>query len=730
MPTQPIRFVAMVSMVAVSAFLHAQQWEPIAVQARYRSAHGMVTDPVFGRPLMFGGGSAWVANRHYDPDSWRWNGNAWYRVGAVTAPPADDSVVMAADELRQRIVLVGLSQSPAQTWEFDGFSWLQRQPATAPSSGSVLDGAMTFDLVRGRSVLYHAALGETWEWDGTSWTQVITAHAPSSRVGVRLAFDYFRGRTVLFGGDDGSRFHVMSQETWEYDGVDWVQINTANAPSGRSEYAMAFDGTRGQMLLFGGRSNQILFQDTWIYDGVDWTNLATPTTPARQVAPNMAQDTQTGEILLVTGEDAPGGTVPRTWSWNGTDWSAVTLPATPSLRVQHALASDANGQVLLFGGRNAAFSGIGGPVFGDTWRLHGSQWQPLQPASAPSARGSCQIATDTARQRVVLFGGDDASTFFGDTWEWNGTTWNNVAATGPAPRSHGAMEYDAQRGVCVMYGGEDATQQFNDTWTWNGAAWSQLPTPVAPLPRADHAMAYDSARGLTFLFGGRDASFTTMNDLWQWNGIAWTQLAATTPPAPRFLADFTYDPDRAHFLLHGGDGGDDSWEWDGNTAWTQIGGHEAIAGADAATAWDPMHHRIVTWDGSGLWAATAHAADATEFGTSCGSGLPHLAPAGRPFLGNVVFGFDVTQLQANDLVVLAGSLQQGNSPLPGGCSLLLQNPAVLGVVIAAANGTARFAVPIPDSYAFQGVTLYFQAGAADANFVLSTANALRVTFGD
>ena len=41
-----------------------------------------------------------------------------------------------------------------------------------------------------------------------------------------LAYDPVRQRTVLFGGASGT----LLDDTWEFDGQDWAQIATANAP--------------------------------------------------------------------------------------------------------------------------------------------------------------------------------------------------------------------------------------------------------------------------------------------------------------------------------------------------------------------------------------------------------------------------------------------------------------------------------------------------------------------
>src|SRR5262249_8135113 len=120
----------------------------------------------------------------------------------------------------------------------------------------------------------------------------------------------------------------------------------------------------------------------------------------------------------------------------------------------------------------------------------------------PSAREFHELAYDTARQRMVSFGGlqffdDGGHAVLGDTIERNGIAWEQVAPSGPSPspRYGYALAYDAARGVTVLHGGRlfDASfnvTDFGDTWEWDGTSWS-LRTSSGPSPRFSHEMAYD-----------------------------------------------------------------------------------------------------------------------------------------------------------------------------------------------------------------------------------------------
>ena len=131
-------------------------------------------------------------------------------------------------------------------------------------------------------------------------------------------------------------------------------------------------------------------------------------------------------------------------------------------------------------------------------------WTQIKPASSPSARHSHAMGYDSARQRVVLFGGSTNIGATADTWEWDGKNWTDVTpTTSPPPQGSHAMAYDSARKRTVLVG---ASTKKADTWEWDGKNWIQIKPTTSPTARVLHAMAYDSARQRTVLFGGARGS--------------------------------------------------------------------------------------------------------------------------------------------------------------------------------------------------------------------------------
>jgi hypothetical protein len=177
---------------------------------------------------------------------------------------------MVYDSARGRCVLFGgfgAAQLPRDTWEWDGSSW--RQVAATGPTGRYGFG-MAYDVSRARTVLFGGtdafnAFGDTWEWDGTVWQQVAT-EGPGARLGAALVYDSRRARVLLCGG---STTEVITMDLWEWGGTSWVPAApspiTATGPSPRESAAIAYDGAREQLVLFGGTRSTTVMGDTWTF---------------------------------------------------------------------------------------------------------------------------------------------------------------------------------------------------------------------------------------------------------------------------------------------------------------------------------------------------------------------------------------------------------------------------------------------------------------------------------
>jgi hypothetical protein len=234
------------------------------------------------------------------------------------------------------------------------------------------------------------------------------------------------------------------------------------------------------------------------------------------------------------------------------------------------MTSLANGRVLLFGGKTNASQDSS--AIGDTWEWNGSEWTLIS-TSGPGARFGHTLAFDSARNRVVLFGGLNANgAAVGDTWEWNGVDWNQVAVSGPAARFAHAMAYDPARRKTVLFGGFSGGLA-SDTWEWNGTAWTQMATTGVPA-RFYAAAAFDEQLGRVLLLGGSTGG-TVLNDVHVWTGSIWQPASSNTSPTARWTHAMSYDAVASRMVLTGGAGTgstrfSDAWESSGRPMTTSV----------------------------------------------------------------------------------------------------------------------------------------------------------------
>ena len=278
------------------------------------------------------------------------------------------------------------------------------------------------------------------------WT-LLENSSPSARAWPSMVYDAAREEVVLFGGYLNS---AVNDDTYTWDGETWTLETPDDAPSPRWISGAAYDRGRERVVLFGGVAPQLStdgFDDTWEWDGDTWTEIDTPQAPpGRGVHGNMTYDAVRETVVLFGGGTQPWGQVfDDVWEYDGTTWTQLDVAPGPLGRVGACFEyAGPSTRVVLFGG------GVWDPYFGDTWTLDDGGWTSLDPVVAPSVRQSQMCAYDSFRERLVLFGGDADSGLLGDTWEFDGAAWNSNPASGPLPGCCEAFAYDEARRQVVM----------------------------------------------------------------------------------------------------------------------------------------------------------------------------------------------------------------------------------------------------------------------------------------
>src|SRR6185369_6516880 len=106
---------------------------------------------------------------------------------------------------------------------------------------------------------------DTWEWDGTDWIPRDSSVRPSKRDAMALA-NVGGDRLVMYGG---------GTDTWEWDGNTWLPRKPVDAPTQRKYLAAAT--LQGDPILFGGSTGQpttsIYYSETWRWHMSNWQRL-------------------------------------------------------------------------------------------------------------------------------------------------------------------------------------------------------------------------------------------------------------------------------------------------------------------------------------------------------------------------------------------------------------------------------------------------------------------------
>lgn len=272
--------------ISLTAIVDANRdWELVDTNgAVSRGGASMAYDSARGVIVMFGGwGTGPLA------DTWEYNDTcrSWSPVTTANSPPARVWYSMVYDSNRQRIILFGGSDPATNTffndtWEYVGTNW--QQIITSHRPPEMQARTMVFDSGRNRTVLVGGEgpggwSNATWEYDGSDWTQVATPVSPPPPGALAaMAYAPDRQRTIL-------TFNDVTQQlaTWEYDGLTWAEVTTAASPVGRWAHTMVYDTCSQRVVLFGGYSPYYAsgssMNDTWEYDGSEWTQIETPHAP-------------------------------------------------------------------------------------------------------------------------------------------------------------------------------------------------------------------------------------------------------------------------------------------------------------------------------------------------------------------------------------------------------------------------------------------------------------------
>jgi len=252
----------------------------------------------------------------------------------------------------------------------------------------------------------------------------------------------------------------------------------------------------------------------------------------------------------------------ETWTLSLTDtpvWTSL-FPYPPGRYNATSIYDPARGRMIMFGG-----AGNYPVYFNDVWELAlgaAPEWNEISPAGTlPLAQYEFSAIYDSARDRMVVFGGHTAAN---RVWALSlaGTpAWTELATTGGPPigRTGNTTIYDPARDRLVIFGGSGAITALNDIWVLplSTLQWQQL-SPIGTLPsaRQGHTAIYDPVRDRMLVYGGNTEDYGVSNETWEltFSGTPAWNLLVPAGPSPRSASTHSavYDSKRDRMVIFGG----------------------------------------------------------------------------------------------------------------------------------------------------------------------------------
>jgi hypothetical protein len=461
----------------------------------------------------------------------------------------------------------------AETWALSLASPAWSLVSTSGAPGPHMFHSAFYDPVRDRLMVFGGwngggYLNSTWALTlsgSPSWSAVAAGGPiPSARLGTVIAYDSARDQMLMFGGYGGT----FLNDTWSLSLAGtptWLPLTPAGPPAPRDLHAAILDPVRDRMLMYGGNQSGSPLSDTWSFSLASgtWSVLAGGGIPIARSLHSAIYDPVGQRMIVFGGYDGAG----MNDSWvsslgQNPSWSPLTTAGTsPSPRWGHSAIYDpVRNRMIVFGGRGAD------GFHDDVWALSLSgtpTWSALTPSgSTPSPRYLQSAIYDPVRDRLVVFAGSNGSSQLGDVWALtlSGTpTWSQIVASGTPPTARYLQSaiYDPVRDRMVVFGGLDASSYRSDTWALalaGSPTWNALTTTAGPpAPRLAHSAVYDPVRDRMVVFGGYGGDF--FNDTWTLAlaGNTWTQLLPDgNAPSVRELHTAIYDPQADAMWIFGG----------------------------------------------------------------------------------------------------------------------------------------------------------------------------------
>lgn len=293
-------------------------------------------------------------------------------------------------------------------------------------------------------------LNDLWGFDlsAHTWTEIIPAgsfpKARSSHVAIHAKVE---GKMFIFSGEaNDPRF---LEDTWAFDTSlnSWGDVSPVGQPFHRYGSAAIYDSGRQAMVIFGGIVYQARFDDSWSFNLLNyaWSDISPQDTkPVQRCVHAAVYRPLSDEMIIFGGTTNVSDYLGDLWAFNLTLQNWTKLASGENFPPPRALTAMIYQEDM---DRLVIYGGVGSSLLNDTWVFDFTSmaWSQLSlTTNLPSPRFALSTIYDPIGKRMIIFGGQNDSTWYNETWELA-----NLAAKGfsVAGKTLGVAHAGTGRGV-------------------------------------------------------------------------------------------------------------------------------------------------------------------------------------------------------------------------------------------------------------------------------------------
>lgn len=495
-----------------------------------------------GRVFVFGGKTAYpdLAARTaeiFDPSTGRWREFSTRHIArdhTATRVP-DGTVIITGGYMKRSILQFDPS---AETIRLVGRMNTARDHHTATLVGDEL-------IIVGGTSSHFDSLASTEVIDLSTFDSMLAGDLVKART-QHAAAVLPSGDVAVFGGDDGDHRGILEVDVLDPQTKEW----SLGAPLYADFEGFAIHDFEGELLLVGGQVSGLGAPSLLYREGPkqavrppqtevfrELTLLENFGERVRCATEHVEYHEAAGKLFCFPGRKAENEPI-GTYVWTVAGWEEVVAPLDSPVppRIDHTMTYDsARGKLVLFGGQKRQ-----GYNLNDVWEFDGTEWEPVEPATAvvPTGQHSARIVYDSTRERSVLLPGsqtrpnNETGPFDGQVYAWLGDRWETLPGDHEAvfgtdmfdERWDFGAAYDPARDRVVVFGGW-GNGSVRATFEYDGTQWEDRGEGV--LGRGPIDAAYNPTSGKVVVVGPEYTDPGTSNPtpyLYTYDDGTWNKL--------------------------------------------------------------------------------------------------------------------------------------------------------------------------------------------------------------